>query len=48
MAYVLALPVYLFVVLLYNRLVHPKKRENWKRKFMCLRCGAHIEAHSVT
>jgi hypothetical protein len=43
-AYVLALPVYLLVALLYNGLVRPKKHKNWEGKFMCQRCGALIEA----
>jgi hypothetical protein len=48
MAYILALPVYLLVALLYNGLVRPKKHKNWEGKFMCQRCGAPIEAHTET
>jgi hypothetical protein len=47
-AYVLALPVYLLVVLFYNWLVRPKKHRNWERKFMCQRCGALIEVQTRT
>src|ERR1700730_14097979 len=46
--YVLALPVYLLLVLSYNWLVHPKKRKNWERKFMCQRCGALVESQTGT
>ena len=46
--YVLALPVYLLVALSYNWFVHPMKRKNWERKFMCQRCGALIESQTGT
>ena len=47
-AYILALPVYLLVAVLYNGLVRPKKHKNWEGKFMCQRCGAPFEAHPET
>ena len=46
--YVLALPVYLLAALSYNWFVHPMKRKNWERKFMCQRCGALIESQTGT
>jgi hypothetical protein len=44
--YVLALPVYLLVVLSYNRLVHIQKHKHWERRLMCQRCGAIIEVQT--
>jgi hypothetical protein len=44
--YLLLLPTYLIVTLLYNFLVHPERYRRWERKFLCLRCGAIVDPES--
>jgi len=46
--YILAIPVYFLVALFHNLLVRPTKHKDWARKSMCQRCGALIEALTVT
>ena len=46
--YILAIPAYFLVALFHNLLVRPKKHKDWERKSMCQRCGALIEALTVT
>ena len=47
-AYILAIHAYFFVALFHNLLVRPKKHKDWERKSMCQRCGALIEAPTLT
>jgi hypothetical protein len=44
--YLVLLPIYLVLSLLYNLLVHPKNYRRWEGKFLCLRCGAIVDPES--
>jgi hypothetical protein len=39
--YLLLLPAYLLVALLYNFFLRPKKYRDWNEEFICQQCGFH-------
>ena len=45
--YLLLLPCYLLVALVYNLFVHPGKYRRWEGTWMCQSCGALIDSPSM-
>lgn len=46
--YILAIPAYFLVALFHNLFIRPKKHKDWESKSMYQRCGALVEALTVT